>query len=70
MSRVFQSSTPTENDIQRALDAMGNGTVIERARSFARKYALMAAREIDKLPESRPRDGLKALGRLLTDRDS
>ena len=70
VSRVFQSPTPTENDIQRALDAMGNGTVIERARSFSRKYALMAAREIDKLPGSDARDGLKALGRLLTERDS
>lgn len=70
VSRVFESPTPAEDDIRRALDAMGNGTVIERARSFARKYALMAAREIDKLPESGARDGLKALGRLLTDRDS
>ena len=70
VSRVFQSPTPTENDIRRALDAMGNGTVIERARSFAHKYALMASREIEKLPESDARDGLKVLGRLLTDRDS
>lgn len=70
VSRVFQSQTPTENDIQRALDAMGDGTVIERARIFARKYALKAAREIDKLPESVEREGLKSLGRLLTDRDS
>lgn len=70
VSRVFQSPTPTENDIRRALDAMGNGTVIEQARSFAHKYALMASREIEKLPESDARDGLKVLGRLLTDRDS
>ena len=32
VARVFQSREPSENDIQRALDAMGNGTVIERAR--------------------------------------
>ncbi|MDE0034129.1 MAG: polyprenyl synthetase family protein [Deltaproteobacteria bacterium] len=70
VSRVFQSPTPTENDIRRALDAMGNGTVIERARSFAHKYALMASREIERLPQSDARDGLKVLGRLLTDRDS
>ncbi len=70
VARVFQSQTPTENDIQRALDAMGNGTVIERARSFSRKYAVEASREIDKLPVSAARDGLKVLGRLLTDRDS
>ncbi len=70
VSRVFQSQTPTENDIQRALDAMGNGTVIERARSFSNKYALKASREIDGLPASVERDGLKALARLLTDRDS
>ena len=70
VARVFQSQTPTENDIQRALDAMGNGTVIERARSFSTKYALKASREIDGLPASVERDGLKALARLLTDRDS
>ncbi len=70
VARVFQSQTPTENDIQRALDAMGNGTVIERARGFSRKYAVAASREIDKLPVSAARDGLKTLGRLLTDRDS
>ena len=70
VARVFQSQTPTENDIQRALDAMGNGTVIERARSFSNKYALKASREIDGLPASVERDGLKALARLLTDRDS
>lgn len=70
VARVFQSQTPTENDIQRALDAMGNGTVIERARSFSRKYAIKASEEIDKLPDSAARDALKALGRLLTDRDS
>ncbi len=70
VARVFQTQTPTENDIQRALEAMGNGTVIERARSFARKYAVKASQEIDKLPDSVERDGLKALGRLLTDRHS
>ena len=70
VARVFQTQTPTENDIQRALEAMDNGTVIERARSFARKYAVKASREIDKLPDSVERDGLKALGRLLTDRHS
>ncbi len=69
VARVFQSQTPTKNDIQRALDAMGNGMLIERARSFSRKYAAEASREIDKLPVSPAREGLKALGRLLTDRD-
>ena len=69
VTQVFQSREPTENDIQRALDAMGNGTVIERARDFARKYALRACREVDTLPESIDRDALKGLARLLTDRD-
>lgn len=69
VSRVFQTSSPTEGDIRQALDAMENGTVIERARNFARKYTSRACQEIDKLPESADRDGLKALGRLLTDRD-
>ncbi len=70
VSSVFQSQAPSENDIQRALDAMGNGTVIERARTFSRKYALKASTELDKLPASAERDGLKALGHLLTDRDN
>ena len=69
VARVFQSQEPSENDIRRALDAMGNGTVIERARKFSRKYALKACGEIEKLPETSARDALKALGRLLTDRD-
>ncbi len=69
VARVFQSREPSENDIQRALDAMGNGTVIERARKFSHKYALKACREIEKLPESVEREALKALGHLLTDRD-
>lgn len=70
VARVFQSQTPTEDDIRQALDAMGNGTIIERARSFSRKHAVEASRELDKLPVSRARDGIKTLGRLLTDRDS
>ena len=69
VSRVFQTSSPTESDIRQALDAMENGTVIERARNFARKYTIKACQEIDRLPGSADRDGLKALGRLLTDRD-
>ena len=69
VTQVFQSREPTENDIQRALDAMGNGSVIERARDFARKYALKACREVDRLPDSVERDALKGLAHLLTDRD-
>lgn len=69
VSQVFQSQVPTENDIQRALEAMGNGTVIERARKFSRKYVLKARRQIEKLPESAERDALKTLGHLLTDRN-
>ena len=48
---------------------MGNGTVIERARKFSRKYVLKARRQIEKLPESAERDALKTLGNLLTDRN-
>lgn len=69
VSRVFQASSPTESDIRLALDAMENGTVVERARNFARKYTFKACQEIDSLPGSADRDGLKALGQLLTDRD-
>lgn len=69
VSRVFQASSPTESDIRLALDAMENGTVVERARNFARKYTFKACQEIDRLPGSADRDGLKALGQLLTDRD-
>lgn len=73
VASVFQSQIPTESDIKRALEAMRDGTVIERARSFSRKYVLKASREVDKLPRSMGQNGLKglrALGDLLTDRHS
>ena len=69
VTQVYQAQGPTENDIQRALDAMCNGTVIERAKKFSRKYVLKARRQIAKLPESAEREALKTLGHLLTDRN-
>ena len=69
VTEVFQSRQPTEGDIQRALDAMGDGTVIERAREFARQYAVKASREVDKLPDSVERAALQGLAHLLTNRD-
>ena len=68
--QAFQCSEPTENQIRRALDAMENGTVIERARKASRKYAMKACAEVDKLPSSKYREGLNALGRSLMEREA
>lgn len=70
VSQAFHCQEPTETQIRRALDAMENGTVIDRARKFSRSYAMKACREIESLPSSIYRRGLKALGRSLIDRDA
>jgi octaprenyl-diphosphate synthase len=70
VSQAFRCREPTESQIRRALDAMENGTVIDRARKFSRSYAVKACREIEKLPPSIYCRSLKALGRSIVERDA
>lgn len=67
---VFECQQPTEREIQGALEAMENGTAIARAKSFSRKYALKAAKQIEKLPRSRYSEGLTNLAQSLVDREN
>lgn len=69
VSQAFRCQEPTETQIRLALDAMENGTVIDRARKFSRTYAMKACREIEGLPSSVYRRGLQALGRSLLERN-
>lgn len=70
VSQAFQCHKPTETQIRLALNAMESGTVIDRARKFSRKYAMKACQEIEKLPPSIYRKGLRALGHSLMDRET
>jgi octaprenyl-diphosphate synthase len=69
VSEVFQCNQPTDEKIQGALKALGQGGAIERAKTFSKTYAELASRPIKKLPPSLYRNGLKTLAQLIVERD-
>lgn len=66
---AFQCSHPTSEKIQEAIEAIGQGTAIQQAKSLSKTYAERAYKVIKKLPPSLYRNGLKTLVRLIIERD-
>jgi len=67
--RVFESTQPTEEQVDEALEALKRSSVIEQAKTISRRYAQQALISVKKFPPSRYRNGLKTLVQLIIDRD-
>ena len=66
---AFDCSTPSEDQISAALNAIKNGPAIQEAKALSKRYAEAALTSIKKLPPSLYRNGLKTLVQLIIDRD-
>ena len=66
---IFKCDSPSEENIQRALESIKKSNAINQARDLARQYASEALRSIKKLQPSVYRDGLKSMVELIIDRD-
>jgi geranylgeranyl pyrophosphate synthase len=66
---AFESRQPTEAAVQKAIEAIRDGTVIDQAKAVSKRYAQEALKSIKKVPPSLYRNGLKTLVRLIIDRD-
>ncbi|MBI2359268.1 MAG: polyprenyl synthetase family protein [Deltaproteobacteria bacterium] len=69
VAEAFQSDSLTEEMIRTAVDAIGRGPAIAKAKTFSRSYAEMAFKPVQKLPPSPYRNGLKTLVQLIVERD-
>lgn len=69
VAEAFQSDHLTEKMIRTAIETIGRGSAIAKARNFSRSYAEMAFQPVEKLPPSLYRNGLKTLVQLITERD-
>jgi octaprenyl-diphosphate synthase len=69
VAEAFESSQPTDEKIQKAIEAMGQGTAIQQAKTLSKCYAEQAFAPIKKLPPSLYRNGLKTLVQLIVKRD-
>jgi geranylgeranyl pyrophosphate synthase len=66
---AFERSECDESVIAGALDTIKRGPGIEEAKKLSRQYAESALTSLEKLPPSAYRKGLKALVRLIIDRE-
>lgn len=66
---AFDSPSPSEAQIQTALEAIQKGPALSEARVLAKQYAERALKSIRKLPPSHYRNGMKTLVQLIIDRD-
>jgi geranylgeranyl pyrophosphate synthase len=66
---AFESSQPSEREIQKAIEAIREGKAIKEARILCKNYAELAFKSIKKFPPSLYRNGLKTLVQLISDRD-
>jgi octaprenyl-diphosphate synthase len=69
VSEAFESDQPSEEKIREALEAIGRGAAIQRARTLSKTYAREASKTMRKLPPSLYRNGLKTLVQLIIERD-
>ena len=67
---AFQNPAPSEEEIREAIQAIRNGSAIQKARVLSKTYAEEALKTIDKFPPSTHRNGLETLVRLIVDRES
>ena len=66
---AFECAHPTTEQIRGAMEAIGEGSAIQQAKSLSKSYAERAYKVIKKLPPSLYRNGLKTLVRLIIERD-
>jgi octaprenyl-diphosphate synthase len=66
---AFEQSETGESQIAEALEAIKRGSAIRKAKELSRSYAEAALASLKKLPASPYRNGLKALVKLIIDRD-
>jgi len=69
VAETFTCNHPTEDKIRSAIEAMGQGTAIQQAKTFSKSYAEQAFKVIKQLPPSLYRNGLKTLVQLIIERD-
>ncbi|MGH7770656.1 MAG: polyprenyl synthetase family protein [Candidatus Binatia bacterium] len=69
VTEAFECSHPTDEEIRKAIEAIGQGSAIHQAKTFSKSYAEQAFKPIKKLPPSLYRNGLKTLVRLIIERD-
>lgn len=69
VTEAFECSHPTNEEIRKAIEAIGQGPAIHQAKIFSKSYAEQAFKSIKKLPPSFYRNGLKTLVRLIIERD-
>jgi octaprenyl-diphosphate synthase len=69
VAETFECNQPTDEKIREAIEAIGQGTAIQRAKSFSKDYAEQAFKVIKELPPSLYRNGLKTLVQLIIERD-
>ena len=67
---AFQDPTPPEDKIRAAIQAIRQGSAIQKARVLSNTYAEQALKSIKRFPASVYRDGLETLVRLIVDRES
>jgi octaprenyl-diphosphate synthase len=70
VARAFQASQLTEAMVQSAIEAIGRGAAIDKAKALSRIYAAQAFELIQGLPPSLYRNGLKTLVQLIVERNS
>lgn len=69
VAEAFECGHPTDEKIQEAIAAIGQGSAIQQAKTFSKSYAEQAFKVIKKLPPSLYRNGIKTLVQLIVERD-
>jgi geranylgeranyl pyrophosphate synthase len=69
VAEAFESNHPSNEKIHEAIEAIGQGTAIQQAKSLSKTYAERAYKVIPRLPPSLYRNGLKTLVQLIIERD-
>lgn len=67
---AFQDPAPPEDKIRAAIQAIRQGSAIQKARVLSNTYAEQALKSIKRFPPSLYRDGLETVVRLIVDRES
>lgn len=69
VAEAFECSQPTDEQVQAAIEVIGQGTTIQQAKALSSNYADLAFRSLKKIPPSLFRNGLKTLVQLIIERD-
>lgn len=69
VAHAFQANEPTDAMVQSAIEAIGRGAAIDKAKAFSRIFTAQAFEHIQGLPLSLYRNGLKTLVQLIVERN-